>query len=249
MARSSDFGMTFRPNVRVDDMGVRRGAVGDPLAANLDNRWRPTVAAHGRRLFIAWADFRNYNWDIYLSRPSLTQKRPAKNVRVDDFPGFERLNTDPTVVVDPASGLASVAWTDIRAREADSNVFFTSATRRNGSKFAPSRHLDDSRVGFDPDTDTPTTQSHPDMKNAGATFCVAWQDDRNGTNDVYFKRSLDAGVTFGADERVDDAGAGPSAQTAPAVAIDATSGTRCYVVWEDTRNGNSDLYLASRPVP
>ena len=232
--------------MRVDDVGVRRGAAGDPLSATLDNRWRPSVAVRGRRLFVAWADFRNYNWDIFFARPSLTQKRPAKNVRVDDFPALERINTDPTVAVNAKSGIVSVAWTDIRAREADSNVFFTQATKRSATAFQPSRQLDDSRVGFDPDTDTPTTQSHPDMKSAGDTICVAWQDDRGGTNDVWFKRSLDGGATFSADERVDDTGTGPSAQTAPAVAVD---GARCYVVWEDTRLGNSDVYVASRLVP
>lgn len=249
LAHSDDRGLTFRPSVRVDDVGVRRGVAPTALATKLDNRWRPAVAIRNRRVFVAWADFRDYNWDIYLARPSVTQKRPAKNVRVDDFTGFERVNTEPAVVVDPKSGLVSVAWTDIRAREADSNVFFTSATKRSALAFQPARQLDDSRVGFDPDVDTPTTQSHPDMTNVGSTFCVAWQDDRNGTNDVYFKRSLDAGVTFGGEERVDDTGAGPSAQTAPAVAIDETGGTRCYVVWEDTRDGNSDVFVASRAVP
>jgi hypothetical protein len=179
----------------------------------------------------------------------VTQRRPAKNVRVDDFAGFERVNTEPSIALDAKSGIASIAWTDIRAREADSNVFFTQAAKRSAGAFLPSRQLDDSRVGFDPDTDTPTTQSHPDVKAAGGTLCAAWQDDRNGTNDVYFKRSIDGGATFAADERVDDAGTGPSAQTAPAVAIDTTAGTRCYVVWGDTRNGNSDLFVASRLVP
>ncbi len=249
MARSDDLGLTFRPNVRVDDVGVRRGVTTDPLSVSLDNRWRPSVAIRNRRLFIAWADFRNYNWDIYLARPSITQKRPAKNVRVDDYPTLERVNTDPTVAVDTKSGLASVAWTDIRAREADSNVFFTQATRRNATKFQASRQLDDSRLGFDPDTDTPTTQSQPDMKIGGDTLCVAWQDDRGGTNDVYFKYSMDGGATFSGDERVDDTGGGPSGQTAPAVAIDRSAGTRCYVVFEDNRLGSSDVYVASRLVP
>lgn len=248
-ARSTDLGQTFRPSTRLDDVGIRRGVAPDPLAVKLDNRWRPTVAIRGRRLFVAWADFRNYNWDIYSARASLTQKRPGKNVRVDDFGALERLNTEPSIVVDAKSGLASVAWTDIRARESDSDIFFTQATKRNASVFQPSRQLDDSWVGFDPDVDTPTTQSHPDMKMSDRTICVVWQDDRGGTNDVYFTRSLDAGATFTAGERVDDSAAGPSAQTAPAVAIDVTGGTRCYVVWEDTRNGNSDVFVASRLVP
>ncbi len=246
---SGDLGMTFRPSARIDDVGVRRGVGTDAHAVKVDNRWRPAVAIRNRRLFVAWADFRRYNWDIYSSRTSVTRRRPTKNVRVDDFTALERLNTEPTIVVDAKSGLASVAWTDIRAREADSNIFFTQATKRSASRFQPARQLDDSRVGFDPDVDTPTAQSHPDMKNADRTICVAWQDDRGGTNDVYFKRSLDAGATFSADERVDDTASGPSAQTAPSVAIDTTAGTRCYVIWEDTRNGNSDVFVASRSVP
>ena len=249
-AHSDDLGATFRQSVRVDDVGIRRGVAPDPLAVKLDNRWRPSIAIRNRRLFVAWADFRNYNWDIYSARMSLTQRKPSKNVRVDDFPGLERLNTEPTIVVDAKSGLASVVWTDIRAREADSNIFFARATKRNAAAFQAARQLDDSRLGFDTDVDTPSTQSHPDMKNAeGGTLCVAWQDDRGGTNDVFFKRSVDGGTTFSADERVDDTGSGPSAQTAPAVAIDTTGSTRCYVVWEDTRNGNSDLFVASRVVP
>jgi hypothetical protein len=49
---------------------------------------------------------------------------------------------------------------------------------------------------------------------------------------------------------VDDTGAGPSNQYNPDVAIARTQGTtRCYVVWEDTRDGDSDIYLASRVLP
>jgi hypothetical protein len=245
-AHSRDRGLTFGPSVRLDDVGSRSSVTPDPNAASLDNRWRPSVAILKKQLVVAWADFRNYNWDIFSTRVRVTTKRPRRNYRVDDYPALERLNTDPTVAVDPQTGLVNVAWTDIRAREPDSNVFYTRSLRRSARAFQPSRQLDDSRVGFDADTDTPTTQSHPDMKLAGAKLCVAWQDDRNGTSDVYFTHSGDGGATFAADERVDDTGTGPSAQTAPSVAID---GSRCYVVWEDTRQGNSDIMVASRVVP
>jgi predicted amidohydrolase len=246
LAHSRDGGLTFGPNVRLDDVGSRPKITTDPNAASLDNRWHPSIAVQKKQLFVAWADFRNYNWDIYSTRVRVTAKRAKRNYRVDDFAALERINTDPTVVIDPESGIESVAWTDIRARQPDSNVFFTRALRRSARAFASSGRFDSSAAGFDPDVDTATTQSHPDMKIAGTNLCVAWQDDRNGTNDVYFTRSADGGAHFAADERVDDTGAGPSAQTAPSVAID---GNRCYVVWEDTRLGNSDIFVASRTVP
>ncbi len=246
LAHSRDRGLTFGPNVRLDDVGSRPSITTDPNAKALDNRWRPSVGIVKKQLFVAWADFRNYNWDIFSTRVRVTTKRPRRNYRVDDYPVLERINTEPTVAVDPRSGIASIAWTDIRARQPDSNVFFTRALRRSARAFAPSGRLDGAAGAFDPDVDTATTQSHPDMKLAGQDLCVAWQDDRNGTNDVYFTVSGDGGAHFAPDERVDDTGAGPSAQTAPSVAID---GNRCYVVWEDTRLGNSDLFVASRTVP
>jgi hypothetical protein len=77
---------------------------------------------------------------------------------------------------------------------------------------------------------------------------VAWQDDRDGNNDVRFAWSADGGTTFGTSERVDDTGGGPSAQTRPALAT-ARHGKRraCYVAWEDDRDGQPDVYLARRP--
>lgn len=248
-AHSDDLGSTFPTNYRLDDVGARKNVTTDPLSASLDNRWRPSVAIRGKRLFAAWADFRNYNWDIFFTRVSVRQKRPGRNVRVDDYPLYERLNTEPTLALNQKTGVPSVAWTDIRARQADSNIFLADAKNRGGTRFLASRQIDGTDVGFDPNSDTPTTQSHPDMKFVGEALCLAWQDDRNGTNDIYFRHSPSGSGAFGDPERVDDTGAGGSQQTAPAVAVDTTEGNRCYVVWEDTRLGNSDIFVASRLVP
>jgi len=248
-AHSDDLGLTFPASYRLDDVGVRKNVTTDPLSASFDNRWRPSVAIRGKRLFAAWADFRNYNWDIFFTRVNVRQKRPARNVRVDDYPNYERLNTEPTIALNQKTGVPSVAWTDIRARRADSNIFLADAKNRGGSTFLASRQVDGTDLGFDPDSDTPSTQSHPDMKFIGEALCLSWQDDRNGTNDVYFRYSASGSTAFGASERVDDTGTGGSQQTAPSVAVDASAGNRCYVVWEDNRLGNSDIFAASRPVP
>lgn len=103
---------------------------------------------------------------------------------------------------------------------------------------------------FDPDADTPTNQWHPSLAADRDRLYVAWQDDRLGNDDVFFATSADAGETLSAAERVDDIGAGRSAQTRPRLAIAGKgSRRRCLVVWEDDRDGTRDVRLASRPCP
>jgi len=167
------------------------------------------------------------------------------SVRVDDFPGFERIDERPTLAVDH-DGTVHVAWTDLRAREPDTNVFYARSTT-HGQTFGANQQVDDSRVGFDGDTATPTNQWHPTLAVDDGRLFVAWQDDRLGNDDVFFTTSL-IGSAFGPSERVDDTGGGSSEQTRPRLAI-AQRGARrvCYVAWEDGRNGDRDIYVAARP--
>ncbi len=238
-ARARDGGKRFERAVRVD-----AGAPVD-LALHDDNKWAPQVTAVGRTVYVAWADFRNYNWDVFLARSDDGGFAFGANVRVDDFPGTERLNERPVLAADRA-GHVHVAWTDLRAREADTNVFSARSTDR-GATFAPSRQVDDSRIGFDPDRDTPTNQWHPGLAFDDGHLFVAWQDGRLGNNDVFFATGEDATGVFTAAERVDDTGSGASEQTRPSLAVGGRRARRtCYVAWEDDRNGDADIYLARR---
>jgi hypothetical protein len=137
------------------------------------------------------------------------------------------------------------AWTDLRAREPDTNIFYARSDN-GGVSFSANRQLDDSRPGFDPDRDTPTNQWHPSLVWAAGTLFAAWQDNRLGNNDVFFTSSADGGATFAASERVDDTGAGRSEQSRPAM---AWSDGVCHAIWEDNRSGNPDVFTASRPCP
>ncbi len=238
-ARGRAGGTTFDPAVRLD------GGPVDPLAAHNENAWAPTLAASGTTVYAAWADFRNYNWDIFLTRSDDGASSWGSTVRVDDFPDFERVDERPTMGVD-RRGPLHVAWTDLRAREPDTNVFYARSDDR-GTSFTPNRQLDDSKVEFDVDADTPTNQWHPSLAVDRGLLFVAWQDNRLGNNDVFFTTSFDGGTTFAPAERVDDTGSGVSEQSRPSLAI-ARRGPRrlCYVAWEDDRDGTSDIYLARR---
>jgi hypothetical protein len=236
-ARGGDSG--FEPNVRID--------AGDPvpLAAHLDNKWSPTIAAGlDGKLYVAWADFRNYNWDIFLARSDDQGRSFGPNAQINHFLGSERLDERPTIGVDRL-GSVHAAWNDLRAVEPDTNIFYARSDNR-GANFSSNRQLDDSKVGFDVDRDTPTNQWSPSLAAVADRLFVAWQDNRLGNNDIFFTTSTNRGASFGSSERVDDTGSGSSEQTRPQL---AWSDDFCYVTWEDNRNGQSDIDLARRKCP
>jgi len=68
---------------------------------------------------------------------------------------------------------------------------------------------------------------------------VAWQDSRNGEWDIYVSTSTD-GTTWSTERKITDPN---SDQTNPAMAIDSSN--KAYIVWEDDRNSNKDIYIAS----
>jgi hypothetical protein len=238
-ARGRAGGLRFDPAVRVD--------AGAPVAAaaHLDNKWCPAIAAADRAVYVAWADFREYNWDVRLATSTDGGRRFGPNVRVDDFADLERIDERPSVAIG-RRGRVHVAWTDLRAREPDTNVFYARSDDR-GAHFSPNRPLDDSRAAFVADRDTPTNQWHPSLAADADRLFVAWQDGRLGNDDVFFTTSRDAGATFAPSERVDDTGSGRSEQTRPSLALLRRGRHRtCVVAWEDDRNGNPDVYLARR---
>ena len=68
-------------------------------------------------------------------------------------------------------------------------------------------------------------------------FYVIWTDNTTGNGDVYFKRSMDNGGTFGGTENLSN---NTGASLSPNI---ATSGNNVYVIWTDNTTGNGDVYL------
>ncbi|MEW6271542.1 MAG: sialidase family protein [Thermodesulfobacteriota bacterium] len=238
-ARGTAGGESFAPAVRVD-----RGTP-TPLAASLDNKWAPAMLAVGQTVHVAWVDFRDYNWDVYVARSTDGGRSFGDNQRVNGFPGFERICDAPAL--GRARGDAiRVAWTDVRAREPDTNLFVADSPD-GGASWRTDRRLDRSRQGFDPDRDRPSYQSHVALARAGECGFAVWQDDRAGNADVLFAALDDASGSALREERVDDTGGGPSHQGRPHLAVaGAGSAARCVVVWEDDREGLMRIYTASR---
>lgn len=68
---------------------------------------------------------------------------------------------------------------------------------------------------------------------------VVWTDLRDGHAQIYHKRSTDAGISWGNDNRLSN---GPSESFDPSIAID---GQNLHVVWDDWRNQAQIFYKRS----
>ncbi|MBW8042178.1 MAG: hypothetical protein FVQ85_19565 [Planctomycetes bacterium] len=69
---------------------------------------------------------------------------------------------------------------------------------------------------------------------------LAWQDNRSGNWDIYVSISVDGGDNWSTEQKVVDSDAN---QVNPAIVVDNSN--NAYIVWEDDRNGNKDIYIAT----
>jgi PKD repeat protein len=90
---------------------------------------------------------------------------------------------------------------------------------------------------------SPAIVSYPQVAADGnGHVYVVWQDTRNGSSDIYFNYSSDHGVTWqSSDIRIDKDTAGANDSTYPQIAADNNG--HVYVIWEDDRNGTSDVFF------
>jgi hypothetical protein len=77
------------------------------------------------------------------------------------------------------------------------------------------------------------------VDSSGNAYCI-WGDWRNSNWDVYFAKSIDSGNSWESPDIM--VNSGPQNQTYPSIAVDSAG--IIYVVWEDDRNGDKDIYFA-----
>ncbi|MEP7169201.1 MAG: exo-alpha-sialidase, partial [Bacteroidota bacterium] len=70
----------------------------------------------------------------------------------------------------------------------------------------------------------------------GSDVHVIWMDDRDGNFEIYYKRSADGGLTWSADARLTN---DTAISQFPSVAV---SGTIVNVIWQDSRDSNTEIY-------
>ena len=94
----------------------------------------------------------------------------------------------------------------------------------------------DVRLTFDTAISTSSQWGSWGIASRGDTVHVVWYDKRDDNYEIYYKRSTDAGLTWGADTRLTN---DLSYSRLPSIAL---SGSLVHIVWKDNRDGHYETY-------
>ena len=176
------------------------------------------IATSGDFVHAVWSDNRDGNWEIYYKRSA----DGGVNWEAD-----ERLTNDPAISSSPAIAVSGnvvhVVWNDYR--DGNWEIYYKRSTDEGLSWGT------DTRLTFDPALSNP-----PVISVSGLVVHIVWRDNRDGNNEIYYKRSTDGGVSWEPDIRLTNDN---SWSYNPSI---ATSGSDVHVVWNDERNGNLEIY-------
>jgi hypothetical protein len=226
LSRSVDRGVSFGPAVMVNNV---EGS--DIVSVDNGVSYSAHVAvANDGAVYVAWEDNRtnpSYS-DIYLARSTDLGQTFNTNIRVNPYEAAADYRS-PWMTFDEA-GVLYVAYTKVNSTS--QNIFMTKSLDGGLSFNAPAKVNDDSLNCYRGKKEVAVSQD--------GEINIVWTDARNtGTTkwDIYFATSLDEGLSFGPNVRVNDdvdISYPQNVQGTPSLAIDHEGGI--HVVWEDFRN-------------
>jgi large repetitive protein len=211
---------------RFNSQGQRIGA-NVQVTSDASTQWSPDVSCGaGGEFVVTWDDGRSGNWDVYGQRYGADGSPDGQDFKVNDDNGSADQHGSGVAVNE--YGEFVVVWTDRRSGEYD---VYARRYDAGGSPQGPSFRLSDVSTGSQVD---PSIEARPD-----GGYWAAWADARSGNPDIYCQRLNRNGSKVRTNFRIND-DHGSALQRCSSIGMDA-HGLIC-VVWEDERNGATDVY-------
>ena len=178
------------------------------------------IASNGNIVHTVWWDNRldPMNYEIYYKRSTNAGVSWGADVRLTNNAGESHY---PSLSV--TGSVVHVAWQD--SRDGNFEIYYKRSTD-GGLSWGSDIRL----------TNASFESWHPSMSVSGAAISIVWQERRDGNDEIYFKRSTDGGNSWEADTRLTN---NSEVSALPSVII---SGSIVHAVWDDTRDGNAEIY-------
>lgn len=154
------------------------------LTNNSGNSQSPSITITGQIVMIVWQDERDGNFEIYSKRSSDGGISWGSDTRLTNN---SQNSLEPSA---SASGqLIFITWHD--ERDANSEIYGKRSTDGGLSWGADIRLTNNSSVSW-----------HSSVSVLGQVVCAVWCDNRDGNDEIYFKKSADGGNTWTVDVRL-----------------------------------------------
>ncbi len=207
-------------------------AVGDNFLVNDDvNSSHQIAPSIGKDIagnfVISWQDTRNGHPDIYGQRYNFKGTKLGANFRIND--DEENNNQKNSAICVQASGKYLVVWAD--ERNSNSDIY--------AQLFNPSGSAQGDNFQINDDVGSSNQQNPSIVVDYKGNYIITWEDERNENYDIYAQRYNSNGITFGTNFKVNDV-EDVSNQSNPSIDVNFTGDFT--IVWQDERNGDSDIY-------
>jgi hypothetical protein len=183
----------------------------------------PSVAVNGALVQVAWCDSHEGNFEIYHKRSTDSGANWGAVTRLTNT---STTSYTPTIAV--TASIVQVVWQEyINSKWQLKHILSTDGGTSWGTIFQLTNSTGNSVLS--------------NIAVSASSVHLVWSDDRNGNDEIYYKRSTNSGISWGTDSRltIDTNGS-----LNPSVAV---SGSVVNVVWRDTRNGSTEIYYKRNP--
>ena len=193
----------WQPDVRLTN---------DPSSSRTSLNGARCIAASGDIVHVVWVECRDGNEEIYYKR--------SINAGIS-WETDKRLTVNSASSVDPSiavfGSVVHIVWRD--HRDVNPAIYYK-RSEDGGISWGGDKRL----------TNIPSNSVHPSVSVYGLDIHVVWEEGREGTWKIYYKRSIDGGLTWGKDTPLTF---DPSGSVCPSVAV---FGSTVHVVWCDFRS-------------
>lgn len=183
---------------------------------SLNNAW--SIAANGNNLHVTWNDSRDGNNEIYYKRSPDGGISWGTDIRLTNNAASSVLSS-----ITVSGSVLHVIWSD--SRDGNQEIYYKNSPDGGVSWGTDTRLTNASNISH-----------RPSSASSGSSVYIAWSDERDGNSEIYYKRSLDGGVSWGIDLRLTN---NSGYSDCPSIAV---SGQVVHVLWLDDRDGNREIY-------
>ncbi len=159
---------------------------------------------------------------IFLLGTFVSQAQWQPEVRLTNNPSASNTSLNNAWCLAANGDTVHAVWDD--QRDGNFELFYKRSTN-GGVSWGEDTQLTNTVYSYD-----------PCVAVSGSVVHIVWQEERDGYYEIYYKRSTNGGESWESDIRLTT---NTSDSWNPSVAI---SGSVVRVVWEDERQGNSEIY-------